>query len=316
MKQRIVVLGGDGFIGRAVVSALDDSGWAAPVVAGRRARSGSERVEGVVVDATDAKALGLALRGADGVVNCLAGPPSAMIAAAENLFASVVDIPVVHLSSMAVYGSATGIVDETAPLRADLGPYSEAKLRAETVAAAYPRAIILRPGCVYGPASAQWTERIARLLQARRIGDLGAGGDGCSNLVHVADLAGAVLAALRTPAAQGHRYNLAMANAPLWNDYFFLFARALGAVPIARLSQRRLVIEGKILAPPLKIAEIIAGKAGFKAIVPPPIPPSLLRLWRQEIRLSAAKAERELSLEWTDLSRGLADAAAWIKAAS
>jgi nucleoside-diphosphate-sugar epimerase len=306
MTKRILVLGGDGFIGAWVVAALAGSGWAAPVVGSRRKG----------LDAIDPEALKAALRGVDGVVNCAAGPPAAMIAVAQNLFTSGVDIPLVHLSSMAVYGSATGLIGEEAPLLADLGAYAEAKLAAEKLSSAHPRVVILRPGCVYGPGSVQWSGRIARLLQARRIGDLGAGGDGCSNLVHAADVAAAAVAALRNPAAAGQAYNLAMAGAPSWNDYFLAFARALGAVPIVRLSERRLKIEGKLLAPPLKIAEILAAKVGRATLVPPPIPSSLVRLWRQEIRLSAEKAERDLGLTWRDLDEGLAETAAWINSAA
>jgi len=313
VTKRILVLGGDGFIGSRVVSALAASGWAKPVAAGRAsrpARPGSERIR---LDATDADALKRALETVEGVVDCVAG--AGMTATARNLAASGVDIPVVHLSSMAVYGSAEGTLTEDAPLLADLGPYSQAKAEAEAMAASHRRAVILRPGCVYGPGSAQWSGRIARLLKARRIGDLGAGGDGCSNLVHVDDVAAAALAALRVPAAAGRAYNLAMAGAPSWNDYFLMFARALGAVPIARLSERRMAIEGKLLAPPLKVAEILAGRAGLARLVPPPVPPSLVRLWRQEIRLSSARAERELNLAWRDLPPALAETAAWVSSA-
>ena len=39
-------------------------------------------------------------------------------------------------------------------------------------------AAILRPALVYGRGSALWSERVARLLRAGRLGDLGAAGDG------------------------------------------------------------------------------------------------------------------------------------------
>jgi len=311
--KRILVLGGDGFIGSHVVSALAGSGWAIPIAAGRRARAAAPGTERIQLDATDSEALKQALDGVAGVVDCVAG--AGMTEVARTLFSSGAGIPVVHFSSMAVYGSATGTITEDAPLKADLGAYSEAKAEAEALAASCPQAVILRPGCVYGPGSAQWSLRIARLLRARRIGDLGAGGDGCSNLVHVVDVAAAALAGLRTPAAAGRAYNLAMADAPTWNEYFLEFARALGAVPIARLSEKRLKIEGKVLAPPLKIAEILAGKAGFAHLVPPPIPPSLIRLWRQEVRLSSVRAEQELGIAWRPLRAGLAETAAWVNSA-
>lgn len=313
MTKRILVLGGDGFIGAHMVSALASSGWATPVAAGRRVRAAAPGTERIQLDATDGEALKRALAGIDGVIDCVAG--AGMVAVARNLFCSGIEVPVVHLSSMAVYGSTNGLVTETSPLKADTGPYARTKADAEAIAMGYPHSVVLRPGCVYGPGSAQWSVRIARLLRARRIGDLGAGGDGCSNLVHVADVAAAALAALLQPAARGRAYNLAMAGAPSWNDYFLQFARALGAVPIARLSEKRLKIESKLVAPPLKVAEILAGKAGLARLVPPPIPPSLVRTWRHDIRLSPVRAEAELGIAWRDLDQGLAETADWINSA-
>lgn len=313
MTTKILVLGGDGFIGAHVVKALAAGGWATPVAAGRRVRPAPPGTERVQLDATDPEAVKRALGSVEGVINCVAG--KGMTEAARALFAVGGGVPVVHLSSMSVYGTATGLVTEDAPLKADTGPYAQSKAEAEALAVGYSHATILRPGCVYGPGSTQWSLRIARLLQARRIGDLGAGGDGCTNLVHAADVAAAALSALRTPAAKGQAYNLAMANAPTWNEYFLEFARALGAVPIVRLSQRRMKIESKLIAPPLKIAEILLGKAGLARLVPPPIPPSLVRSWRQEIRLSPAKAERELGIAWRDLGAALAETAAWVSSA-
>src|SRR5207237_284416 len=114
------------------------------------------------------------------------------------------------------------------------------------------RAVVLRPGIVYGPGSAQWSERVARWLHAGRIGDLGACGDGYCNLVHVSDVCAATLKALGTRDAAGRAYNLGSPQPPTWNEYFVEYGRALGAVPVRRISRRRLRIETKILAPPLK----------------------------------------------------------------
>ena len=311
MTRSVLVLGAGGFIGRRVIQILAAADGVSPIAAGRTISAAS--AAGVPIerlDASDATALQAALRKVDAVVNCVAGP--AMGPVAEALFRSAGAMPVVYLSSMAVYGNAEGLISETAPLTAEQGDYAAAKLAGERLAENCPGAVVLRPGCVYGPGSTQWSLRIARLLKARRIGDLGAGGDGIANLVHVEDVARAVLAALQTPQAQGQAFNLAMADAPTWNDYFLQFAKALGAVPLARLSEKRQKIETKLLAPPLKILEILAGKAGLASLVPPLAPPSLARLWRQEIRLSSRKAEQVLGLAWTPLEQGVAEAAAWI----
>ncbi len=288
--MRVLVLGANGFVGRHVVRALAESGWATPVAAGRRE-----------VDARDEAAISSALHGADAVVNCVAGDAESMVRNAAALFAAgaKAGVHVVYLSSMAAYGDATGAVDEDAPLLGNVGDYSAAKVRAEALASG--RVTIFRPGCIYGSDSPQWTLRVARLLQRRRIGDLGAAGDGCSNVVHVADVAAAVLAAVRQQRLGA--FNLAMAGAPDWNEYFIRFAQAIGAVPVARIPEWRLKLETKAMAAPLKIFE----KAGVA--LPPPIPRSLARLWRQDIRLVSRRASGELGLVWTGLDAGLAEAA-------
>jgi len=314
MSRSVLVLGGGGFIGRRVTAALAASGWACPIAAARSPGPVPDGAEGLELDALREDAVRHALSHVDAVVNCVAGSPATLRAVSEILFraARAAGEPaIVQISSMAVYGNVVGPVDESAPLTAEQGPYAEAKLVGETLAAAYPRAVVLRPGCVFGPGGAQWSDRIARLLRARRIGDLGAGGDGIANLVYVDDVAAAAVAALDGEQALGRTFNLAMAAPPTWNDYFFAFAKALGAVPIGRLSERRIGFEAKILAPPLKIAEIAARRLGLPdGRFPPPIPPSLVRLWRQDIRLVSTAAEEVLGLRWTPLPTALAETAA------
>lgn len=305
--MRVLVLGAGGFVGTRVTQALAAAAWADPVRGQRRPAPGA-----VVVDTLKADDLARALDGVDAVVNCVAGSAEAIGQGAGALFAAAGGRRVVHLSSMAVYGDAVGDVTEDRPFARGHGAYGDAKIAAEEAAAGRD-AVILRPGCIYGPGSAQWTWRLARLLATGRLGDLGANGDGCSNLVHVDDVAAAVLAGLRLPGVATRAYNLAMANAPDWNAYLIAFARALGAVPVRRIGARRLKIETKLLAPPLKIAEIVAGKAGRGEAVPPPIPPSLARLFRQDIRLVSDRAEAELGVRWTPLQEGLAVAADWVR---
>ena len=140
------------------------------------------------------------------------------------------------------------------------------------------------------------------------MGDLGASGDGLCNLLFIDDLVAAILESLRRPQLQGQVFNLAMAGPPTWNEYFNAFAKALGAVPVRRISRRRLSAEVKYLAPPLKIAQML------KLPLPPPITPSLVAACRQEIRLDSSAAEVELGLQWTGLGVGLERAAAWWKA--
>jgi 2-alkyl-3-oxoalkanoate reductase len=300
--MRVLVLGAGGFLGRRLVAALAASGWATPVAGVRRRRGGAaERV----LDATDAAQLAGALEGMDAVVNCVSGDPATIVEGAQALFAGPARLRIVHLSSMAVYGDAIGRVDEDAPLAGSDG-YAGAKVEAEQLARARGGVAVLRPGCIYGGGSPQWSRRIADLLRARRIGDLGANGDGCSNIVHVDDVVAAILALLRRPADEVIVLNLAMTDAPDWNDYFLAFARTLGAVPVARIPDWRLKAE-TFAAVPLKLAE------RSRLPVPAAIPPSLARLWRQDIRLDTARANAVLGIDWTPLDRGLAEAAASLR---
>jgi nucleoside-diphosphate-sugar epimerase len=316
MPRKVLVLGANGFIGRRLISAIQASNWASPVAGVRGAPAGSlGQVDYRSVDATDESAVAQTLSGIDAVVNLVAGKSSAISQGAQALFAAAsrAGMPrIVHLSTMSVYGDATGLVDETAPLRADQGDYAAAKISAEKVAADYPDCIVLRPGLVYGPGSPQWSIRIGDFLMSHRLGDLGANGDGGCNLVHVDDVVAAIMLALQRTDLKSSIFNLSTPNPPSWNEYLTRYGRMLKATPISRISQRRLKIETKLAAPPLKILEL-ALKAAKLAKVPLPaaIPPSLARLMRQDIRLDVRQAERVLGLRWKPLDTGLEETALW-----
>lgn len=316
-ERRVLVLGADGFIGKRTMAALAASGWARPVAVGRRPASPVAGIERLTFDATDPVALATAMRTADGVVSCIAGGADTIVAGARALFEASGSTPgptIVYLSSMAVYGPVVGLVAESTPLDGSLGAYAAAKVEAERLAAGRGDVVILRPGCVYGPGSMQWSGRIAEWLAARRIGDIGAAGDGWCNLVHVDDVAQAVVLALREPNAGGQAFNLSMDDPPTWNDYFLRYGKALGAVPVQRITRRRLKFETRIAAIPLKIAEIAAARLKLRGMrLPQPIPPSLLGLWRQEIRLSMEKTTRELGLVGRPLADGLRETAAFYR---
>jgi 2-alkyl-3-oxoalkanoate reductase len=314
MQQKVLVLGAGGFIGTEVVAALAATGWATPILGVRRPPRAGGRFQHRIVDATNLTSVASALDGVAAVVDCVAGGADTIAASNAALFGAVTaanrGIRVMHLSSMAVYGSAVGLVDESSPVQGDLGPYSVAKIAAERAALGYAHTTAFRPGCVYGPTSPQWSIRIAQLLLARRLGDLGPAGDGSCNLVHVADVASAIIRALQQSQTQGQIFNLSMPDPPTWNEYLIRYAKALRAVPVKRIHGRNLRVETKLLAPLLKILEIAAGKLKMNAgRLPPPIPPSLLRLFAQDIRLDTRRAETALGMRWRPLDTALQETA-------
>lgn len=316
-RMRVLVLGSAGFIGARVVSALAASDWALPVAAFRQTppKLGAG-IESRAVDATSTESLAQALVGVDAVVNCVNGDGRVLADSARSLFQAAAQcspVPrVVHLSSMAVYGNVSGDIGEGTPLNGEFGPYAAAKVDAETAAGLCPNAVCLRPGVVYGAGGRQWSEDLARLLLARRLGDLGAAGEGYCNPVHVDDVVAAILASLRKPEVAGRTYNLAMSRRLDWNEYLRLYAGALGVSPVPVIGKLRLKLELKLLAPALKILEILLNKLKLAAVIRPPalIPPSMGRLFRQTIRLDSRKAEQDLGLRWKPLEDGLAEAAA------
>jgi nucleoside-diphosphate-sugar epimerase len=313
--RRVVVLGAGGFIGKRVVAALQACGWAQPIIATRRPVPGAAGIEQVRVDATDEMALAGVLQNAHSVVNCVAGDPTTILANARALFSaaarSATPPRVVYLSSMAVYGSTTGSVDESAPTLTDGSAYGAAKVAAERIAASYPYAVMLRPGIVYGPHSDWWSVQIARLLRQKRLGDLGSSGQGICNLLYVEDMATAALRALRQPEIEGRRFNLAMAGAPTWNEYLFLYAQALGATPVKHISPARLAVELHVLSPVFRALELAARTARLASEPPAPIRPWLVRLTRHRLRLDVTAAERTLDMTWTPVERALDATAAW-----
>ncbi|MGX9962728.1 NAD-dependent epimerase/dehydratase family protein [Roseomonas sp. F4] len=319
MDARILILGANGFIGRHMLAGLAQAGY--QVIAGaRRPRTAPDStsapaVEWRGVDAGDAASLRAALAGVDAVVNCVAAEPGAMVAATRHLVSEAGARRILHLSSMAVYGAATGLLDEDAPLTPE-GAYGESKAESEHLLRDHAQAggevVMLRPGCVHGPGSESWTARPARLLRAGRLGDLGPGGDGICNLTAVQDLVAATAAALRLPAAPGLVFNISDPAPGDWNAYFLALAQAIGATPLRRIGARQLRIE-KLAAYPLKVLEIAGRKARLRT--PDPIPPALQRLFQQDITLDNRRADAALGFTRTPPAQALAAAAAWFNAA-
>ncbi len=315
--MRVLVLGATGYIGSRLCAALAATSWAEPVAASRRPATGPGQLQ---VDTLNERSVTAALRQCDGLV---AGGAEAISQGAAVLARAAVQAGfprIVHFSSLSAYGPREGVLTEEAPLDPSLGWYGRAKVESEAHMAAYAdlggNAIVLRPGCVWGPGSELWVGRVAQWLRARRLGDLGEAGDGWSNLVHVDDVCQAVLAALWLPPQGGapRAFNLAAPDSPRWNRYFTDLGVAIGATPVRRLSARRLKLDAMLAGPPLKIAQIAAKKLGIAVRIPEPITPGLVGLFARQLRQNADAATHGLGVAWTPYGRGLEQAALSVQA--
>lgn len=309
--MKVLVIGGAGYVGARLVALLAQAGHTA--VAGSR-RNG--------LDAQDLASMTRALQDVDAVVNCVAGNADAIAQGARVLVQAAQQSHrprIVHLSSMSVYGALEGEVTEASPRDPSIGWYAKAKCDAEDVIADYEGgAVMLRPGCVWGPRSELWVGRIGRLLHAHRLGDLGAAGDGWSNLVALDDVCGAVITSLDIAATPGlpRVFNLAAPDSPRWNDYFTDLALAIGATPVRRLSARRMKLDAKLLGPPLKALEIAAKNLRLPAQpLPDVLPPNLLGVFERHLHLRSELAQRDLGVAWTPYERVLRESAEWFVSA-
>lgn len=316
--MRILVTGGSGFIGSAVVRRLVARGDQVVTIVRDPARAG--RLADVPVDLrpgdlTRTAAIVDAMRGADAVIH-LAGDYRVGIPASERprmydtnvgatgrvLDAAGVVNPerVVHVSTVNVFGDTHGrIVDER--YRRDitegfLSAYDETKFlahrAAEERAAAGAPVVIVMPGVTYGPGDhtdlgAQLRGAYQGTLRYTALTDLGI------SAAHVDDVASGIVAALDRGRI-GESYVLAGENTRLI-DAMRIAARIGGrGLPWIRLP-RALVRVGST------VPERVAGALGF--------PPDLAEVFRAGDGVtywaSSAKAATELGYVPHDLASGL-----------
>jgi nucleoside-diphosphate-sugar epimerase len=161
-----------------------------------------------------------------------------------------------HLSSIAVYGDREGSVDESMAGTSDLSGYAAGKLACEElvrgwIGASEPsdrRAVVLRPGIVYGTRSQFWIDKLGERILSGAWGTFGEGGEGYAALVHVDDVADIVVRAAETlvSPARSNLPQLSTANVvgpeqPTWNSFFAALTRAMGHPALPELSASEVV---------------------------------------------------------------------------
>lgn len=303
--MKVLILGATGHVGSRLHTHLQHANISS--IAASRGRMRSSIANHIILDSMNLAELTKQLQNVDAVVNCVAGSKDAIGAGAQILTQAALAAgkpTIVHLSTMSVYGASEGVITETSPFDPDYNWYAAAKCEAESHMQAYAQAggkvVVLRPGCIHGPGSVQWVERIANLLKTFRLGDLGSAGDGWSNLVHVDDVVKAIHFGLEIPlaASEIQHFNLAAPDSPRWNQYFTDLAQAIDATPVKRIHPLQLKLDSKAFSPAVKISQKLLTKAkqgNLANKLPEPLPPSLVRLFRQQIFLDAQKISPNLS---------------------
>ena len=308
MSGRVCVIGARGYLGRTLIGTLAAQGFAV-----RGAGRGGPMNEPAFqhCDATDATALRDLLMDTDLVVNAMSGPPRAILQTAANLAAALHQRPalrLVQLSSLAVFGQTSGLLDESCtPRPARLHRYAAARLQSERTLLVAPaiasRCVVLRVGCIFGPGSPQWVDRICRMILAGRLGWLGHAGDGLSPLIHVRDVATAVAAALRADADSG-LYHVLAPDMPIWNDYFAALASQLGLALAPRVGALARVADTWLAGPARAVLATLSGQPADL------LTPAMVRLFRSRARPASRRRSLLANTEFTPLTSGIAEAVA------
>jgi len=266
--------GATGFIGRHVVSALRRQGWEVRVLARRHPAellSPYHRFELVLGDLADVAALERLVGGADAIIH-LGGLVKAL---RREEFYSANEGGTDRLLQAAAKAAPAAMLIHISSLAArepQLSPYCDSKRRAELKVEALAGEriwTILRPPAVYGPGDLE----ILPLFKAARLGIVPypAVPDAALSLIHVADLADAIVACLGRSGSPHATFEIddGVPGGYRWPDILSALGEAVGRKPAglripraalalaATANQLLSRIDGKARAlVPHKVAEI------------------------------------------------------------
>ncbi len=256
--MKVLVTGGTGFVGPAVVRALLDAGHTVRVLErepGKAAQAGLEGVEAVQGDMADAASLRSAVDGQDAVVHLVAiitGKPEeferVMEQGTRDLVAAAKEAGVRRF----VLISALGVTEETK----DLVPYYRAKWDMErTVKESGLEHVIFRPSFVFGPGGAalQQFAKIAKLAPVTPIV-----GPGTQRLqpIWIEDVGAYFEAGLTRPEATNRTFEIGGPDVVTWNEFWERLKRTLGIrrpsihLPFGLMRAQAAVLE-KLPKPPV-----------------------------------------------------------------
>jgi len=323
----VLITGGNGFVGRHVVSALQDRGDRVRVLALPGEDASWLRQRGVAVYHGDVRmpgSLAEPVRGADAVLHMAAmmdvwrpiGDYRAVnVTGTENIGRAALAAGVrrfVHISSSSVYGVALGRpADEGFPLAPFPDPYPITKAEGDRVvqrmiAEEQLPAVIIRPDQIFGPGDHLHFGQMADRLRSGR-GIVVGSGDNAMPFVYVTDIVRGLLLALDHDRAVGQAYNITNDHPLTQKQLLRAIAHDVGARPPRwHVPYRALYAAGYL-------AERLA------AVVPssrsrPPITRLGVAFFGTDNRYAIGKARRELGYSpQVDLRDGIRLAAEWYR---
>ncbi len=303
--NRVLVIGGTLFIGRALVRRLLDRGDDVTILHRGSRNPFKRETREIRCDRNDTQALANVLRQGfdivfDNVYDWERGTTGQQVAGAAAA-GTPSRTRYVFMSSCAAYGSGLDR-RESSPLAGPDYPEEYCRNKADSERALFElhsstglEATTLRPPFVYGPHNPFYREAFFwdRLVKGRPIlipGD----GSRLMQLVHVWDLADCALRAAASPASPGRAYNVAHSNAVRQDDLVMALGRAAGIEPDLRYVPRAAIerMGGSVFSPPFYFGQYFD------------MPP---------ITLKTSRARRELSFEPRTLAAGLRNAWQWYK---
>jgi len=319
----ILVTGGNGFLGRHVVKALRERNDIVRVLALPTEDTSSLEGQGIDIyreDIRDPEAVVGAMTGVEGVLH-LAGMMglwrpmedyrAVNVTGTENVCRAALaeGARVVHVSSWTVYGMGLGEpIGEDRPLRPLREPYAMTKAEGDIsvqrmITEDQLRAVIIRPGTIFGPGSTLNVGRIADRLRAGRWIIVGSGRNALP-LVYVSDVVRGLLLALDQPHALGKAYNIGNDHPVSQREFLTALSREIGARP------PHLGVPYRVLYAVAYVAERFAEVTSSRR--EPVVTRHGVNLFGTDNRHAIDKARRELGYApQVPLTEGIRLAAAW-----
>lgn len=322
--MKTLVTGGNGFVGRHLVQALQERGDQVRVLALPNEDAAWLEKRDVSVHRGDIRrpeTLVSAMQGVEAVVHLAAmmhvwrpleDYHAVNVTGTENVCKTAQASGVrrlVHMSSSSVYGMALGRpADETFPLRPFRDPYPITKAAGDMlvqrmIAEEGLPAVIVRPDQIFGPGDRLHFGRTADRLRSGK-GIIVGRGDNALPLVYVTDVVQGLLLALDHERAIGEAFNITSDRPLTQRQFLEAIARAVGARP------PRLHVPYRALYAAGWAAERLAFTK--RSDRRPPITPLGVAFLGTSNHYSIDKAKRELGYRpRTAIAEGIRLTAAW-----